>query len=234
MNNVDPSGLSAVPGSEGGCILRQSGPESATNPCVTGTELQAFDPSICVSILAANGIQVSQSSDLCGPPVESLGQIFTNGDNLINDSGLNFGYDALTAGNTAYDLSQNPCSSNFSIGLAAFGAAADLGAFFAPEDDALLSELESELEPIASSQGTLIPDAILDTSGRVHGTLPSAADLSQYDLEALQTLRDELVQSVQTRIANTIRLGPTLGHSDRLAQEQALIKSIDKYLADHG
>jgi hypothetical protein len=83
------------------------------------------------------------------------------------------------------------------------------------------------------AEGTRIPDAILDATGRVHGVLPSPADLAQYDPEALATLRDELVQSVQTRIANTVQLGADYGHSERIAEEQALIKSIDKYLADH-
>jgi hypothetical protein len=94
---------------------------------------------------------------------------------------------------------------------------------FGPEDIA---------EDLAA-EGTRIPDAILDAAGKVHGTLPLPADLAEYDTEALETLRDELQQSVQTRIANTVRLGADYGHNDRLAQEQALIKSIDKYLADH-
>jgi hypothetical protein len=80
--------------------------------------------------------------------------------------------------------------------------------------------------------GGLIPNASLDATGKVHGTLPSPGDLGQYDPDALGILRDELKLSVQTRIARTVDLGADYGHSARIAEEQALIKSIDKYLAD--
>jgi hypothetical protein len=74
------------------------------------------------------------------------------------------------------------------------------------------------------------PDAFLDSTGKVHGDLPSPADLSQYDPEALQTLRDQLEQSVQTRIAKTVELGSDYGHSARIGQEQDLIQSINTFL----
>jgi hypothetical protein len=63
--------------------------------------------------------------------------------------------------------------------------------------------------------------------------LPSPADLSEYDPEALAALRDELEGSVQTRIGNRIRLGWDYGHDARIAEEQTLIRSINKFLADH-
>jgi acyl-coenzyme A synthetase/AMP-(fatty) acid ligase len=45
-------------------------------------------------------------------------------------------------------------------------------------------------------------------------------------------LRDELQQSVQQRIEETVKLGCDYGHSERLAEEQALIISIEKHFAD--
>lgn len=96
-------------------------------------------------------------------------------------------------------------------------------------EEALMAEEEFAL---AAAGGTRIPDAILGAAGKVHGDLPSPADLGEYDAEALVTLREELQQSVQTRIAKTVELGADYGHSARLAEEQALIRSIDKHLAD--
>jgi hypothetical protein len=84
----------------------------------------------------------------------------------------------------------------------------------------------------AAARGTRIPDVILDATGKAHGQLPSPADLGEYDTEALETLRDELEQSAQKRIAKTVQLGADYGHSARIAEEQALIRSITKYLAD--
>jgi len=57
--------------------------------------------------------------------------------------------------------------------------------------------------------------------------------LGEYDPGALATLRDQLEQSVQRRIAKTVELGSDYGHSARIAEEQQLIQSINKYLADH-
>lgn len=84
----------------------------------------------------------------------------------------------------------------------------------------------------AAKDGTRTLDAILDATGKVHGPLPKPADLGKYDPEDLARLRDELQQSVQKRIEKTVELGADYGHSDRLAQEQALMRSIEKHLAD--
>jgi hypothetical protein len=76
FGGTDPSGRLFAPANGGGCILRNGGtaPESGTNPCVSTNQLQAVRPSVCVGILAGNGIQVNQSSDLCGPPERSFTQ----------------------------------------------------------------------------------------------------------------------------------------------------------------
>jgi hypothetical protein len=58
------------------------------------------------------------------------------------------------------------------------------------------------------------------------------ADLKNYDVDELQRLLSELKISVQTRIQATVRLGADYGHNARLAAEQQLIKSIEKYLSN--
>lgn len=57
-------------------------------------------------------------------------------------------------------------------------------------------------------------------------------DLGKYDPEDLARLRGELQQSVQKRIEKMVQLGSDYGHSKRLAEEQALIRSIEKHLTD--
>jgi hypothetical protein len=73
-------------------------------------------------------------------------------------------------------------------------------------------------------------DAFLDGTGKVHGNLPLVADLSQYNREELEILRGQLSTSVQTRIAKTVQLGADYGHNARLAQEQALLQSLNSFL----
>ena len=64
------------------------------------------------------------------------------------------------------------------------------------------------------------------------GKLPDVKDLKQYDVDELARLLDELRQSVQKRIEVTVQKGSDFGHSERLAAEQQLIKSIEKHLKD--
>jgi len=85
---------------------------------------------------------------------------------------------------------------------------------------------------IVPKGGTWTVHAVLDGTGKVHGKLPKPADLGKYGPEDLATLRDHLQQSVQKRIQKTVELGSDSGHSARIAEEQALIKSIEKHLAD--
>ncbi len=84
----------------------------------------------------------------------------------------------------------------------------------------------------AAKAGTRTVDATLDATGKVHGKLPQPADLGKYDPDDLARLRDQLRQSVQKRIEKTVELGADYGHSARLAEEQALIRSIEKHLRD--
>ena len=72
----------------------------------------------------------------------------------------------------------------------------------------------------------------LDSTGKVHGTLPKPQDLKQYNKDELALLRDELKQSVQQRIDKNVQMGSDPGHGERQAAEQQLIKTIDRYLDD--
>lgn len=113
--------------------------------------------------------------------------------------------------------------------------AAVLGAGAFDGEDFIVLGLDAERGAEAAKafeDGSRIPDAFLDATGKVHGPLPNSGDLGEYDSEALATLRDELAQSVQSRIAKTVQLGSDYGHSARIAEEQALIRSIEKHLAD--
>ncbi len=71
---------------------------------------------------------------------------------------------------------------------------------------------------------------VLDSTGKVHGQLPSPKNLSRYPNEKLKQLQGELKQSVQQRIKKNIELGSDKAHGQRQAAEQQLIKSIDKKL----
>ena len=77
-----------------------------------------------------------------------------------------------------------------------------------------------------------VPEAVMDATGKVHGPLPRPGDLAKFDRDALAILRDQLVESVQTRIAKTVQLGSDYGHNARIAQEQQLIHSIEKFLVN--
>lgn len=70
----------------------------------------------------------------------------------------------------------------------------------------------------------------LDSTGKVHGTLPKVKDLGKYSKEDLQILLKELRQSVQRRIEVTSKMGRDRGHGQRQGAEQDLIKSLEKYL----
>ena len=73
-------------------------------------------------------------------------------------------------------------------------------------------------------------DAALDSTGKVHGILPKLKDLAKYFRDDLEMLLPQLRSSVQKRIQTTVKLGADYGHNARLAEEQALIHSIEKLL----
>jgi len=72
----------------------------------------------------------------------------------------------------------------------------------------------------------------LDSTGKVHGLLPTTQDLARYTIDELETLAKELKQSVPRRIEVTNRLGSDPGHGERQAAEQKLIQAIDKFLGN--
>jgi hypothetical protein len=71
----------------------------------------------------------------------------------------------------------------------------------------------------------------LDSTGKVHGDLPHAKDLGQFDPDDLRQLQHDLNQSVQKRIRMNSRYGPSGDHGLRQGQEQDLIHAIEKYLS---
>jgi RHS repeat-associated protein len=73
----------------------------------------------------------------------------------------------------------------------------------------------------------------LDKTGKVHGELPSPADLSKYGREDLKTLKSDLEKSVQKRIEVTSKKGRDRAHGQRQGAEQDLIKSIEKHLENN-
>lgn len=76
------------------------------------------------------------------------------------------------------------------------------------------------------------PLPALDSTGKVHGELPTPGDLKNYSKEDLASLRDELKQSVQERIRKTSELGSDRPHGQRQGAEQALIHSINSLLGN--
>jgi hypothetical protein len=71
----------------------------------------------------------------------------------------------------------------------------------------------------------------LDSTGKVHGALPSVEDLGRYRLDELGTFKQDLQASVQRRIQVTTQMGSDPSHGERQAAEQALIQSISKLLS---
>jgi len=72
----------------------------------------------------------------------------------------------------------------------------------------------------------------LDATGKVHGQLPDAKDLDRYAPEDLEQLSEELQKSVQERIRKANEMGSDKSHGERQADEQQLIRQIEKNLQD--
>ncbi len=76
----------------------------------------------------------------------------------------------------------------------------------------------------------------LDSTGKVHGDLPTAEELGEFADDELEILAEDLKTSVQSRIRATNEKGPSATkqqnkqHGERQAEEQNLIKSIEKLL----
>jgi RHS repeat-associated protein len=71
-----------------------------------------------------------------------------------------------------------------------------------------------------------------DSTGKVHGELPTPADLREHSTDDLKQFQEELKGSVGRRIDVTSQLGPDKAHGERQAAEQRLIKQIDKIIKD--
>lgn len=87
-------------------------------------------------------------------------------------------------------------------------------------------------DKFAPAGGFQAIEASLDSTGKVHGKLPDIKRLAQYDPYELSQLLSELKRSVQKRIEITVKMGADHGHNARIAEEQQLIKSIEKFLED--
>ena len=81
---------------------------------------------------------------------------------------------------------------------------------------------------VASRKTSPLPG--LDPTGKVHGPLPNAGQLSSYSSDELRQLQAELELSVQERIRMNVQLGPDIGHGQRQGAEQLLIRQIQKHL----
>ena len=73
-----------------------------------------------------------------------------------------------------------------------------------------------------------------DSTGKVHGKLPTPQELEYYDSEELEQFKDELIGSIEERIRKTIELGSDRGHGQRQGVEQDLVRSIEKVLDGRG
>jgi RHS repeat-associated protein len=72
-------------------------------------------------------------------------------------------------------------------------------------------------------------DIIRDNTGRVHGTLPRFVPRN-VSRDALVFAASELRASIQVRLQNMVRLGEQGNHGIRIAQEQRLLKQIERQL----
>lgn len=81
-----------------------------------------------------------------------------------------------------------------------------------------------------------------DKTGKIHTNedgLPTAEELQKYPTEDLQHFQEELKGSVGERIKSTSSLpdqtkDQRVKHGDRQAEEQRLIKTIDRIIEDRG
>ena len=69
-----------------------------------------------------------------------------------------------------------------------------------------------------------------DSTGKVHGDLPSPGDLKDYSPDDLKFLYEDLKKSVQQRINKNVEFGYDRGHGQRQAWEQQLMYIIKSML----
>jgi hypothetical protein len=133
---------------------------------------------------------------------------------------LNPGDDLHSAAGTSVTVAQHPCETTF------------LEAVYGLEVDGYHTYFvgESSVWVHNKSKADNLDLPSLDGTGKVHGKLPGAGDLGQYSKEELRQLLAELKASVQQRIQTNIQKGSDKAHAQRQANEQKLIRQIEKYL----
>jgi RHS repeat-associated protein len=76
-----------------------------------------------------------------------------------------------------------------------------------------------------------LPRLAVDATNRIHiDKLPHPGQLKGLSKDALSTIAANLRQSIASRQANMIALGNKGNHGQRLAQEQALLRSVEKMI----
>ena len=83
---------------------------------------------------------------------------------------------------------------------------------------------------VHNSYGGKEPLPSVDSTGKVHGKLPTPDELKNYSKEELTEFCKDLENSVRKRIEKNIELGPDPGHGERQHAEQQLIHTIRKIL----
>jgi RHS repeat-associated protein len=72
----------------------------------------------------------------------------------------------------------------------------------------------------------------VDQTGKVHGPLPTVAELKNMTRQALEDTRDALTESINTRADELFERGEHAGHRARLGAEETLLRSLEKILGD--
>lgn len=72
----------------------------------------------------------------------------------------------------------------------------------------------------------------VDQTGKAHKQLPARAQLASLPSDELRALKTELEASVAQRIVKNVEHGSDAGHAARQANEQSIIKLIEKILSD--
>ncbi len=84
----------------------------------------------------------------------------------------------------------------------------------------LNSEGVDETEEVGATPGMDDGLPVRDSSGKVHGVLPTQEQLRGYPTEELEDFQDELQGSVEEMISKNEELGPDKAHGERQAAEQ--------------
>ena len=80
-----------------------------------------------------------------------------------------------------------------------------------------------------------LPDLpAVDSTGKVHGKIPTLQELKLHESDELDFFREQLSQSIQRRKEVTGQLGSDAGHSARQAAEEKAKSHITKILKDRG